>query len=76
MIDRLIRVTGWKIAKREIETASAEMSGQKSREADHQPFFKIERLKQNFLRDFERFTEWLQYLDLGLGAVHVAISIG
>jgi hypothetical protein len=33
-------------------------------ETDYEPFFQIERLKKNFLHQFERFAEWLEDFDL------------
>ena len=43
------------------------------READHQPFLQVERLKKNFLHQLERLAEWREDLDLVATAVHGTI---
>ena len=58
---------------RHVETATAKVSGQECREADDEPFSNVERLKQNFLHQFECVLEWLDDLDLGRGSVHITI---
>src|SRR5947207_6848328 len=39
-------------------------------ETDDQPFFQIERLKENFLHQLKCFVERLENLDLGDASVH------
>src|SRR6266480_3894539 len=68
----LIRPARLKIAerRREIKTNTCKMPGQKCREADHQPFGEIERLKKNLLRQLERFTKWFKDFDFLPVAIH------
>ncbi len=40
------------------------------RETDDEPFFQIERLKENFLHQLKCFVERLENLDLGGASVH------
>ena len=44
--------------------------GKPCRETDDEPFFQIERLKENFLHQLECFVERLENLDLGGASVH------
>ena len=53
----------------EIVTAAPQIR-EPRRETDDQPFFQIERLKENFLHQLECFVERLENLDLGCASVH------
>src|SRR5262245_55937263 len=46
------------------------MAGQKRGETDDQPFFEIERLKQDFLHQLERFAKRFEDFDFGFDPVH------
>jgi len=53
----------------EIVTAAPQIR-EPRRETDDQPFFQIERLKENFLHQLKCFVERLENLDLGGASVH------
>src|SRR5438093_1012209 len=61
-----------KISERrwEIDADASKVSGQKRREANHEPFHQIEPLKENLLRQLERFTKRFEDFDLRLGSIH------
>ena len=46
---------------------------EKRSETDDEPLFEVERLKQNFLCQFESLAEWLEDLDLRFATVHATI---
>src|SRR6266487_4776466 len=65
-----------KIAKRrwEIEANTRQMPGQERRETNYKPFFQVERLKQNLVRQLERFAKRSEDFNLGSNTVHNAYS--
>jgi hypothetical protein len=65
-----------KIAKRrwEIEANTGQMPGQERRETNYKPFFQVERLKQNLVRQLERFAKRSEDFNLGSNTVHEAYS--
>ena len=67
---RHVRLPNVAEVRRKIKSDSAKMAGEKRCETDDQPFFEIERLKQNFLHQLERFPKRLEDFDLGFDAVH------
>jgi hypothetical protein len=54
----------------EIEANTCKMPGQECRETNYTPFFQVEWLKKNLVRQLERFAERFEDFDLGPGAVH------
>ena len=58
-----------------IETATTTSQVREPRdEANHQPFFEIERLKQNLLHQLERFAERLKDFDFWFVSIHTRHS--
>ena len=50
------------------------MPGQERRETNYQPFFQVERLKKNLVRQLERFAKRFENFDPGSDTVHGAYS--
>jgi hypothetical protein len=46
------------------------MPGEKRGEPNHQPLLKLERLKENFLHQLERFTKRFEDFDFRLRSIH------
>jgi hypothetical protein len=63
-----------KIAKRrwEIEANTCQMPGQERRETNYKPFFQVERLKENLVRQLERFAKRSENFDPGPDSIHDA----
>src|SRR5260370_39950896 len=54
----------------EINAEASKVPRQKRREANHEPFRQIERLKEDLLRQLKRFTKRFEDFDFRLGSIH------